>query len=176
MSGGTFKKYQKTWYDFIAFAGITGSKFPTEEDFMEFLIKRHDEGIGFNSLKSYYSHLNKCVQVLYRYNLEKWPALFGFIKSTSKGYFVKKAQAFEKEELDQFFIEVADKLHDRYIHVRAALGTTYYFGGNRAHELKHNFKWKGKFKKYFLEILFPVCFNFGWNFKLLPFSLSEPKR
>ena len=145
MSPATFRIYKKTWFDFIEKYQISPSKRPVEEDFMGFLEDRHNNGHGFNSLKSYYSHLNKAMKCLYRFDLEKWPMIFGFVKATSKGYVVKKAPAFEKSDLDQFFNEIQGQLSNRYILARGTVAAISFFGGNRMHELKSNMKWKGKF-------------------------------
>ena len=50
MSKDTFKRYSKTWTDFIQEQGITAENPPDKEDFLEYISKKKEIGHGFNTL------------------------------------------------------------------------------------------------------------------------------
>ena len=54
MSEASFKKYKKTWLQFLAEENITESKAPTEKDVDNFLKRKKSTGSNFNTLKSIY--------------------------------------------------------------------------------------------------------------------------
>ena len=143
MSKDTFKRYSKTWTDFIQEQGITAENPPDKEDFLEYISKKKEIGHGFNTLRSEYSHLNKAMKTGYGYSLSKYPQIWDFINATGKGYVVKKSLVFSMENLEKFLSEV--DLKNRFQLARAAVTAFTYLGGNRMVEIKKSMKWKGKF-------------------------------
>ena len=86
MNPVTRQKYVKTWTAFTKQHGITVDKPPTQQDFLDYLGKRKSiDKVGYNTIKSEHSHLNKAVKNLYDYNLSKWPRIWEFVKSTGQG-------------------------------------------------------------------------------------------
>ena len=79
------RKYANTWIDFCDVSEITATRQPTEEDFLEyFKMKRDTDALSDASLIATYSHLNKACYNLYGWKLQKWPEIYGYIKSTFK--------------------------------------------------------------------------------------------
>ena len=86
MNPVTRQKYVKTWTTFTKQHGITVDKPPTQQDFLDYLGKRKSiDKVGYNTIKSEHSHLNKAVKNLYDYNLSKWPKIWEFVKASGQG-------------------------------------------------------------------------------------------
>lgn len=65
----SYDKYKRTWLEFVAFAKISASKPPIEDDFYEYFIRKKDRGVTGQSCRMQYSHLNKFYSHLYKENL-----------------------------------------------------------------------------------------------------------
>ena len=59
MEKTTYKRYRKTWLNFINFLGIENENAPVEEDFTNWFALRKSNGLCLATLKAEYSHLNK---------------------------------------------------------------------------------------------------------------------
>ena len=69
MLPATFNVYEKTWKDFVAFAKISIEKEPMEQDIEKYFEHKREKGISGNTMKTYYSHLNKILSELYNKRL-----------------------------------------------------------------------------------------------------------
>ena len=65
MTVKSFKTYEKTWRQFLQFANITMEKPPQEHDFTNFFEMKRNGNRSGNTMKTYYSHLNRCFKQLY---------------------------------------------------------------------------------------------------------------
>ena len=59
MTAKSFQVYKNTWLDFTQFAGISVEKIPKEEDFARFFEMKRNAGLSGNTIRGFYSHLNK---------------------------------------------------------------------------------------------------------------------
>ena len=152
MENKTRKRYRKTWLNFINFHGITSDNEPVEEDFTNWFAIRKSNGMCLTTLKAEYSHINKCVQILYGYSLsKKWPNLWRFIAEwpTEEEREVKKPCFFKNGQLERYFEEIDMK--NCYLLVRGTVAVlTYYY--NHIYWIKSYMKWKGKVIFYILHL------------------------
>ena len=65
MTAKSFQVYKNTWLDFTQFAGISVEKIPKEEDFARFFEMKRNAGLSGNTIRGFYSHLNKIFLNLY---------------------------------------------------------------------------------------------------------------
>ena len=69
MNSNSFKVYKNSWLEFVHSSKISIEKEPVEADFDEYFSNKRSGGLSGNTLKSFYSHLNKCYTHLYNQSL-----------------------------------------------------------------------------------------------------------
>ena len=84
MDEQTKSKYAKTWIAFCDTYGISIDKIPIEADFMDFFKQKKESGTRYGTMKSIYSHLNKACITIYGWQLQKWPKIYAYIKSSNE--------------------------------------------------------------------------------------------
>ena len=71
------------YQEFCSHYNISEEKPITEEDLLDYFTKMKDSGMKYTTMKIFYNHINVACNEVNGWNLEKWPNIFNFIKTSA---------------------------------------------------------------------------------------------
>ena len=124
----TFKKYKRTWQEFLNSAKVNFGNEPTKEDFESYFIFKRENGVAHGTLKALYSHLSKMFKMMHNKELDNFHG--GSIKRMLESWQEdpkRPDKRLTKAQIIQFLKEADDS--DRYLLVRKVIAMLAYLGG-----------------------------------------------
>lgn len=130
LPGRSQEKYKKAWEEFVSYVGHTA---PSEDNVLQFFdYCKNCKKFKSSTLWSYYSMINRGLQINYSKKLQYFPRVTLLLKSYEQGYTRKVASVFSQEQLNQFW-QTGPTIGE-YIHVRC-ISLFGFFGGLRCADM-----------------------------------------